>query len=761
MKDGREMANEDQEATPINHWIRQVTGKESHWTNLDEIAANPEAKESLKSAILNRFPSHFLSRREFMEWTGGLMAVLGLSSCTRQPQEKILPYVKTPEGVIPGKANFFASAYAHDGGAIGVLVESHTGRPTKIEGNPDHPGSLGSTDGFAQAAILDLYDPDRLQDPTVEKVPSTWTAFQQELSQALAGGNLRVVTETVVSPTLGAQIRELLVKFPKAKWVRHDGVSRANVREGAKLAFGENVQSVYRLEQANVIVSLDSDFLNSGPGNVRYARDFASRRSAASGQSKFSRLYAFECTPTVTGSSADHVWPVRPSLLPAVAAALAKGLGVDGPAPAGLSEEMNTILRAIVKDLQANAGRSLVVPGEYQSAEVIALCHAINAKLGNVGKTVVYTAPIDETPADAPGLAELVTELNSGAVDVLAVLGGNPVFTASPELDVAAAFTKAKFAFHLTTLLNETSAKCRWKLPETHFLEQWNDVKAYDGTVTIAQPLIAPLYAGKSQIEVAAILLGRPTSTSYQEVKKRWNLAEGAWNRAVHDGVVAGSSLSEKRVAVKGGVKSFPAMPAEGLQIVLRPDPTVWDGRFANNPWLQELPKPVSKLTWDNVVYISPSTGLKQGLKNGQVVKVSANGREVQGPVWMLPGQPEDTLTLHLGYGRRVCGRIAEKAGFDVYPLVDKKSSWQLGGARLEKTAKCEDLACTQGHFKVEGRDLIRSGAVAEYQRSLRISRPRPRATRCTRRTKSPIRPRCPPAARSRILCTRGAWRST
>lgn len=717
----------------MGDWIKSVTGTEKHWSSLEELEGearrDPEAVAALKAEIQKRFPSSFLSRRDFMEWTSGLIAVLGLTACTKQPEEKLLPYNKSPEDVVPGKSLFFASAFVRQGAAIGVLVESHMGRPTKVEGNREHPASLGSTDALTQASLLELYDPDRLQAPTHKGAALSYNEFFTALAQVLEtqtgkqGAGIRIVTESIVSPTLGAQLKAVLGKFPKAKWITHDPVGRGRLAEATEKAFGEKLNVYYRVDQADVLVSLDSDFLAEGPAHVRYHRAFADRRrGAAAGTGTLPRLYAFTTQPSPTASMADHRWPTKPHRVALVAQLLGRELGIDSGPVSEVDESVLQIVRTIASDLKAASGRGLVVAGEYLPADVQALVFAINDKLGNLGKTIVTTAPIDENVGGAQSqtLAELAQEMRDGKVECLAILGGNPAYTSAPELKFADAVKQVPFSFHHTLIANETSKTCHWAVPDTHYLETWSDVRAFDGTVTIAQPLIAPIYASRSAYDVAAGLFGTPGRTAADLVKEAWKGKLGsdkAWNSAVHDGVVPGTAFAPKATKVVAAAAKIQPTAPQGLAVLVRPDPTIWDGRHANNGWLQELPKPVTKLTWDNVIQLSPETAKKLQVGAGDMVRLTVENRKVEGPVWVTPGHADDTVTVTLGYGRTAGGRLANGAGFDAYALRTAQEAWAFEGGKIEKLGKKVALACTQTHAKMEGRDLVRVATVDAYRK--------------------------------------------
>ena len=720
----------------------RLAGKQGrqYWRSLEELAETAEFHELLR----REFPSQAgelreaLSRRQFLATVlrlmGASLALAGLSACAPQPQapDQLVPYVDQPEAITPGEPLFFATAVRMSGYALGVLARSNEGRPTKIEGNPDHPASLGATDVFAQAALLTLYDPDRSQTVLNLGRPSTWDSFLAALTSLLAsqrasqGAGLRLLSETITSPTLVAQIQTLLAQFPAATWHQYEPVGRDNARAGAILAFGEAAHVVYQLDKADVILSLDADFMYGGPGGVRYARDFADRRRVRGEQPTMNRLYIVEPSLTVTGSNADHRLPLRARDIESFARAVAVGLGVAGVPPASLPSGVPPAwIAALTNDLLAHRGSSLVLVGEGQPPAVHALAHAMNAALGNVGSTVVYTAPVESGPGDrVASLRELIAAMSAGSVGLLCILGGNPAYTAPADLDFAAQLTKVGTVVHLSLYEDETSALSHWHIPAAHDLESWGDARAYDGSATIIQPTIAPLYGGKTAHELLAALLGQPSQTSLASVRGYWQgqgLADdAAWRRALHDGLVANSALPPKQVAV--APLSLAAPPAsaddQAIEIVFRPDPTIWDGQFANNGWLQELPKPITTITWDNAAFISPATAERLGLASEDVVELGYAGRSVRAPVWVQPGHADGSVTLHLGYGRTRAGQVGNGIGVNAYALRTADAPWFGSGLAIRKTDALYRLATTQNHYLMEGRDLVRTGTLAEFQRN-------------------------------------------
>ena len=700
-----------------------------YWRSLEQLAETPEFQAYLDNEFTQgtsewRDP---VSRRLVLQLLGASLGLAGLTACTRQPEEKIVPYVQAPEQMVPGKPLYFATAVTLGGYARGVLVESHMGRPTKIEGNPDHPASLGSTDSIAQAETLTFYDPDRSQAVVKEGRISSWVNFSAAMASlresllASKGSTFRILTETVTSPALADMIRQLIAEMPSAKWHQFEAVSRDNIREGARLAFGEAVNPIYNVDQADVILSLDADLLNFGPGSVRYARQFSQRREAGA---KMNRLYVAESCPTSTGALADHRLPLSAAEVENYARALASELGIG--IQKGATKAPENWTKAVAADLLKHKGTSLVVAGDHQTPAVHAIAHAINHALGNAGKTVVYTEPVEADPAPQfASMKELADDMAKGRVETLLMLGGNPIYNAPMELGLNESVRLVRTRIHVGLYDGETSARSHWHVPEAHALESWGDPRAYDGTVTIQQPLIAPLYGSKTQIEVLATLAGKADRTVYDIVKEYWRARlnrpdfEGFWEKSLHDGFIAGTASAAKNVAPRedlaaslGEAKPAPA----GIALQFRADPHVWDGRYANNGWLQELPKPVTKLTWDNAALISPSTAERLRVTNYDVVEIKTGGRAVKAPVWIVPGHAAEAITVHLGYGRWRAGKIGTNIGFNANLVRTIAQPWIAGGVEVVKTGDRYPLATTQDHHSMEGRNLVRVATLAEFQ---------------------------------------------
>ena len=677
------------------------------------------------------------------------LAGVGLSGCIRQPDEKIVPYVRQPEDAVPGKPQYFATCTTLGGYSTGLLVESHLGRPTKIEGNPEHPASLGATDVFAQASILSLYDPDRSQTMMHGGRIGTWGEFLTALTSQLTGlrsqqgRGLAVLTETVTSPTLTDQLQSWRKDLSEAKWYQYEPAGRDNVRAGARMAFGDPVDTIYHFDKADVVLALDADFLAGMPGSVRYTRDFVDRRRLAGAvrQEKTSsismnRLYAVESTPGLTGAQADHRLPLRAGDVEHLTRTLAARLGIpvaDDVHPP-LADVPTAWLNALVSDLQSRPGSSLVIAGEGQPAVVHALAHAINRQLDNIGRTVEYVFSVEAEPVDQlSSLRDLIGQMQRGEVKVLVVLGGNPVYNAPAELEFEKAYDRVEFRVHLSQEYDETSFASHWHIPRAHYLEAWSDARAFDGTATIQQPLISPLYGGRTDHDLLAVMAGDSGLTTYQIVQRYWKARLGTddfektWRRAVHDGVIP-VTRSESRMPEWKFIDQVTrrdkqrndaaSLRSPELEISFCPDPTIWDGRFANNGWLQELPKPLTKVTWDNAALLSPRTAERLGVSNHELVDLSLSGRMVRAPVWVVPGQPNDSISLALGYGRTRVGRIGNGVGTNAYALRPARSEWFANGVQLKRTGARYNLAVTQNHHSMEGRDLVQVRTLSQFEQN-------------------------------------------
>jgi MoCo/4Fe-4S cofactor protein with predicted Tat translocation signal len=739
------------------------------WRSLDEVAATPEFTNYLH----REFPTNAsewldpVGRRGFLKLMSASMALAGVTACTVQPQELIVPYVRQPEEEIPGKPLFFATAMTLGGVGSGLLVESHEGRPTKIEGNPDHPASKGATDLFAQGSLLTLYDPDRSQTITQLGEIRPWSAAIGAVRGGLSaqsgskGAGLRILTETVASPSLAAQIQQVLALQPAAKWIQWEPVNRDNARAGARTAFGQYVEAQYDLTKADVILSLDADFLASdGAQNLAYTRQFVSRRRVEENADNLNRLYVVESDHTVTGGKADNRLPLKSSQIEAFARAVAAGVGASGISGAAPGESA-AFASAVAKDLSEHKGRAVVIAGDAQPAAVHAIAHAINAA---IGAPVTYLPTPEIVPSEqSAAFAELVSDINAGRVQMLVIVGeSNPVHTAPADFKFAEAIRKVSLVVHSGLFFDETATLSHWHIPAAHYLEAWSDARTIDGTVSIVQPLIQPLYGGKSAHEVVATMSERPERNGYDIVREYWTANapkaaaapapaapaaapatsapaaaaqpaatpaasaaagfERAWRKWLHDGFIEGSSTTATTAAapmVAPDVATRIAAGAaiDGLEINFRRDLTIYDGRYSNNGWMQELPKPVSKLTWDAAAHIAPSLAAAHGLHNGDLVTIQHDGRSLEAPVFIMPGHAKDSITITVGYGRTRAGRIGTGLGVNAYALRGSGALF-TGAASMTPTGDNYDLAITQEHWAIEGRNLVRSATLGDFKKT-------------------------------------------
>ncbi|MGC1616563.1 MAG: TAT-variant-translocated molybdopterin oxidoreductase [Candidatus Acidiferrum sp.] len=728
--------------------LRAKSGKQ-YWRTLEELADDPHFDELLHREFPRQASEwdESIDRRDFLKLAAASLAFAGISGCGDAPEQLLVPYVKQPDGMILGKPQYYATAMPFGADAIGLLVTSHEGRPTHVTGNPDHPSSLGGTDVISQASVLNLYDPDRAQTVTNLGEIRTWEQFQNaaqttaEIAHSVNGAGFRILTGTVTSPLLAAQIENVLKRIPGAKWHQWEPAGSDGAREGSKLAFGRYVNTVYRPEKADVIVSLDSDFLASGPGHIAYMNAYYRRRKLSGPGDTMNRLYVVEPTPSVTGASADHRLPLRASEVEQFARGLAALMGLGGNGT--LAPTAQKWLDAVASDLQKHRGSTLVVAGEFQPPAVHALAHAINAALGNVGTTLYYTEPAEANPVNQlESFTELCADMDAGKVETLVMFGSNPVYDAPHNFDFTSKLKKVKTAVLVSSHFDETAEFCQWHIAESHFLETWGDARAFDGTVSVIQPLIAPLYHTHSAFEVLAAFTENPGQAAYDAVRDRLNTLAGAtdqelyWRKTLNDGVVANSAYAPISVAMKLNAASLPPAntPLPGqIEFIFRPDSNTYDGRFANNGWLQELARPVTKLTWDNAALVSPRTAEKlqltqraaaRGGEHGQIVtnvlEISISNSKVTAAAWILPGQADDVVVLPLGYGRHKAGYTGSNKGFNAYVVRTSTAPWNTaaGTEAIKKTGAEYPLACTQYHFQMEGRKILASGTMEEYRKN-------------------------------------------
>jgi MoCo/4Fe-4S cofactor protein with predicted Tat translocation signal len=695
------------------------------WRSLEGLAEDPV----LMARAVHEFPglAQALSapqdRRRVLKLMAAAFAMSGLGSCDDgAPGGHLIPAVREPPSIIPGLPNFYSTANVVNGYAAGIVVKHQMGRPIKVEGNPLHPASLGATDVFAQAQVLDFYDPDRSVAIMTHGFPTDRQALLTALTMQRAaiakshGAGFRILTGTVTSPTLAAQLDAMLKRYPEARWHQWEAVSRGNVVQGAALAYGQPIDILPKLDAADVVVAIDSDLLSSAPGHLRFARDFASRRNPTRTQ-KMNRLYAIEPTPTLTGSVADHRFIAGPDELHEIVGALAAGIlngTTQSSAPAWLAQ--------VIADLAAHPGRALVHVGPAQPPETHALVHAMNEKLGGRGTTFEVIGSVAHAPVDpVASLRELVDDMKAGKVTSLLIIDSNPVYTAPGAWDFAEALKHVGFSLALAPTLDETCVACDWSVPMTHAWESWSDARAYDGTAAILQPQALPLYDGTSPHEMLALFSEPSPASTLEIVQATWKSRLGGdfaanWRESLVQGVIVNTAQSKSTLTIRPDAARQSAPPAANhrLTVLFRPDPYLWDGRYANNAWLQELPRPLTKLTWDNPLLLSPKLARSLKLNNGDKARLSIGDAKMTVPIWIVPGQAPDCVVALQGFGRRHVGNVGAGAGFDFYSLMGRGDP-----AALEKVTGHVDLASTDHHdliFNAAG-NLVKHATLAEYRR--------------------------------------------
>jgi Fe-S-cluster-containing dehydrogenase component len=674
-----------------------------------------------------------VSRRGFIQVASLSTAVAAVGAACAKPHQKIVPFVRRPEEVTPGNPLHFATAYALDGYASGLLVESHEGRPTKIEGNPAHPQTLGATTTIEQSLVLSVYDDDRAKQIRSGPRPLAWRTFLAEAAvraNALAenrGAGLRFLIAPTTSPLLADLRRRILERFPAAKFVSYSSLADDGAVEGAKLAFGKPLVPRHKVAPANVIVALDSDFLGEGSEQTRLSREFAARREPSR---QMSRLYVAEPALTITGAAADHRLRLRGSEVGGFLASLISMLASRGLAALAPLASLTHAQRqwdprwlvAVANDLERNRGNSLIIVGRRQPPAVHAMAAALNVALNNLGNTVEFGAPLtSDVTAGAAPLTALAGDIAGGGVDTLVITAPNPVYGAPVDLKLAKLLERVPNTIYYGLYEDETAAACKTMIPATHVLESWSDLRATDGTVSIVQPLIAPLWGGVQEAEVLAAFIGEGDVGAHALLRKFWQAQDkapgdfdGNWERWLADGVVPGTATpAEAGLAVDGNALAQAVAPLiapsrqQGIEIAFAADPKVYDGRFANNVWLQELPHPITKLTWENAAMVSEGTAKNLGVEDGDVVEVSYRDRRIDAPILIVPGHADEVVTLPLGYGRSGAETVAAGVGFNAGALRVSEAFWYDRGVQLEKTGRRVEFSITQDHWKMapDGRD--------------------------------------------------------
>ncbi|MBK6810359.1 MAG: 4Fe-4S dicluster domain-containing protein [Sandaracinaceae bacterium] len=740
-------------------------GKLKVWRSLEELDAlqadETAARAQMKRDAEAERPGGFLavdgllkktgkalsapvSRRSFMQYSTAAAAAVAIEGCARRPEANILPYAQSPESLVPGVPSHFATVTQRNGDALGIVVTSHDGRPTKVEGNPLHPSSRGASDVRAQVAVWDLYDPDRAHQPTLRgddgRTAKTYAEFDEAFGTLIGGlgtgAGLRVLAQATNSPSMVRIRAALAARFPAAKLYTYDSVNDDNSREGTRQLLGQPMHVHYELSRARTVLSLDCDFLGLETGSVRNGRGFGPGRAITAPDSAMSRLYVVEATHSITGGSADHRLALPATRVDAYARALGAALEVPGVQAAATDGIPAEWIRAVAADLREAGRGAAVLVGRNQPAHVHALGLAINAHLGAIGSTVLTNAVLDaEQPRSLESIRALVSEIEGA--NTLLILGGNPVYDAPADVDFAALLGRDGLtSVHLAHGIDETGSLCTWQVPLAHELETWGDLRAADGTRSIQQPLIAPLWGARSALELLARVAGERNWRGHAVVRSTFRSAtnpvsfERDWRAALHAGVVRGSTLTAETPAIDASLLtaalSRTAATVEGIEVQFVPDAALWDGRHANNVWAQELADPMTKIVWDNVALVSREFANELNVRPQDLIRISKGDRSVELPVWILPGHANQSVTLTLGYGRTQAGRYAAVAdhrpadkmggGFRVEALRDSESFYFGSGFTVEKATGHYNVVQTQTHDNMEGRPIAIDATLDQYK---------------------------------------------
>ncbi len=777
----------------LQHPASDQTGKQ-YWRSLGELSDTPEFRGWLERefpAGAQEMAADEVSRRSFLKLMGASMALagFGLSSC-RKPAMHLVPFTKSAEWVIPGKPLYYSSAMPRRSGAMPLVVTTVDGRPIKIEGNPNHPDSNGATDAFAQASVLDLYDPSRSQRFVRQKALADRATFEKYLAElrpkmaADGGAGLAFLVEETHSPTRERLRKELEKQFPKMRWCVFDPLLSEAQHFSTQISFGENTRLVPQFDKADVILSLDSDFLNCGDGNLASVRGFSSRRRVREAKDSMNRLYVVENHFTITGGMADHRLAIPASQIPAFTHALATKLAV-ATKDSGLSSTLITLkapakrtkidprwIDELAADLLARPGASMILAGPHQPVVVQLMVFAMNSALQNIGTTLLLRS----TPptSRASSILQLASDIGAGRVKQLFIFGGDPVYNAPrsitidreskqpvdwPELQ-----KRVPDVVRLGQYEDATSALSSWHVPSAHYLESWGDGFTPSGAYVAMQPMILPLFDGLSELDMMQMILGQPKAEGPALVQETFRQTappgdfNAAWNKFLHDGYA--THLSPKDAPPKfngntaGGVAhtlwtadaSVPSNDAP--EVVLVGSYSMDDGRYINNGWLQEMPDPVTKLTWDNAAMMSPNYAKHLGVKDGDLIEITvseptpkppapvagkpappapakreARRRQLVIAALIVPGHADYSITIPLGYGRKHTGPVGEESGFNGYLLrtssnphfivADGKA---VESVKVQKVAGSYALSTTQEHFSIEGRGLVREATLEHYR---------------------------------------------
>ncbi|NPD69501.1 TAT-variant-translocated molybdopterin oxidoreductase [Lichenicola cladoniae] len=703
---------------------RGGAGGPTAWRSLEDLAGTPAFRRFLKAeypGVANvAGPGSTLlgspiDRRRFFRVMAASLALAGLAGCDDDSdtdgRTEEIPYVRDPAHIIASTNTRYATATLTDGFANGVHVVTRNGRPHKIESNTEHPWTRGGTDVLGQASILGLYDPFRSQTVLRSGRPTDWDTFRAMMlapiavARARQGDGLRLLTGPITSPSLAAQIARFHTELPGLHWHSHEPISRAPIRDGSQQAFGRSLETRWRFDKAHVVVALDGDFLDPGPQQVGASRDWIEARRASARSATLLTLHSFSPTPSLTSAKADYHAPMSAREIASLADCLATGQAWTGPASAAVQQA--------IAALEGARGQGIVHVGVSQPASVHAAVHRANARLGNLGASVLQT----ESPvAAAEDVASLLAAMQAGQVQTLVMIGTNPLYDMPADLDFAARLEHVPLKIHAGDYADETAESCDWHLPLAHPLEAWGDARAFDGTVSLMQPTIAPFYEGRSPQEILSLLTDPEPQSGQALLKAYWgtqwgDATDNRWHLSLRRGFVADSAFAPVPVSlIRASTSPVAAPDAAGLELLFRPDPSIRDGASinANNAWLQELPKPLSKIVWENVVAISPRLAQREGLGNGDLVTLEAGGHRIEAPVWITPGQAENTLTMTLGYGRRTADMLATNLGYDAYALQRGATPWGRDDATLRRTGRRAQIATTQDHSSMEGHEFVR-----------------------------------------------------
>ncbi|MCH8567575.1 MAG: TAT-variant-translocated molybdopterin oxidoreductase [Balneolales bacterium] len=721
------------------------TESKTYWRSLEDLSRN----EAYKDYINREFPegagelSDGYSRRNFLQIMGASVALAGLAAC-RKPVQKLLPYHKQPENVVAGIPLYYASALPFQDYGVGVVVTTNEGRPTKIEGNEDHPGSRGATNVFQQASILDLYDVNRSRAVRHNGEESSWNDFVAFCSSHFADRNKNIafISEANGSPTYNRLKAEILGRFPNARWATYEPFGAANQLAGSEITFGSKLRPHYHFDKADVVISLDFDFLNIAPNDVENSMSYADRRRVQSTSDEMNRLYIVEPGLSQTGSNADHRLRIKAGDMAAFTAALASRLssGVSGlEAFSGVNNEFSqhSWVSVLAQELLSNRGNSILAAGNSYSPEVHATVAAINAAVGNAGSTVEYlNVPFLDDSYNPDSLRNVARDVRNGTIDTLIIVGGNPVYNAPADLEFATVMQQASTTIHLASHIDETSKLAQWHVNRAHFLEFWGDAHSYTGELSVIQPVIRPLFGGKSEIEFLAAILHGENHEGYDLVRESWRNVltsefDNSWNEVVHDGIYRQTRFSSGNTGLSSGfnssmrswLTSVQGSSSSDIELIFKADNRIYDGRYANNGWLQEFPDPVTKITWDNVAAMSPAMAASIGVRERSfgettydLVTITSGGTELTMPAWIVPGHADNSITVTVGYGRQNIGASADDIGHNSYILRTYDNQLAVPSVTVARNGRSYPIACTQNHHQMEDRPLVREATLEEYR---------------------------------------------